>query len=942
MEELPKHLLSLFVSFMKTKSGDLPENEKLIRKMLGMKKVQSIIIDTMCKLEPIINDQVIAIKNQSPSKLGSNARESRLLILSRDIQHQMENYVNLQEGLSNVISIVESINFNFEKLPVEPLKESEEKPELVKLLEGLAGKPRQNSMEFEDISADVWSKHMEVEKMLKVEMEKYYNQLNLLEGKYFERMSCLKYKTANKIINLENELERTWNHFRLIYDQALMKLEDSYSREQENRIREDKFINSTSKDTHPKDYASAISKIKNLFMTRKILEKRKIQDEKLAAGLNNKVNVLNEKIAELKDINIKLLENSTHLSFCIEHMVKNSDIVQVVKEKALKLISKQKCEKLENLFKNNEVFEKFNLETLSKKYENIKEGISSICIHIKDENLKYKLSKLITDSKLDEVDRSSQLKHLQPPKAPISLPKKGKNSTSNLSPAKKQNSGPLPKAESALDKMKKAMINIDKDIADSHKSVEEVVAETIRVHEEVHYEIKVHDDHVKNSEKHYQEHKASKSSIHSLASHRNLESFSTRSEETLKDHKSTQVSVQTSNSSTQISPNQSDQVFQSSPFTRLFNLKVHVLLSISLMPSKQYSEFSSQTEKEPSFNEYVSNPNNLIRGLMSKSKNPQTDRSFKIKRSLDPTVSENLIIKKIGKEKIETNPENHPQLNESFDDSNRGIYLKSKISNQSRLEKNNSHNNTLPIEKISTICKSPTKIIDNKLVSLVANQNTYQSRVIEASEEYQKEFSLHAQAKGLKKMNFQDIQQIWEEVINRRILEGEKDKISVHLRGYLGTDKFDSEKTKIISVIEGYHKELEKDEFKKKNKVKVVMENWKKLMKKFIEKISFNFKSLIDNDDSATDILFKVAKNLKFVRHRLQKKKNKSEAEARDIVYPPEIWALNSSSHSPMETLKNLKRSKGNTKPRYLGRFMSKTPIKDKIMTTENHRLPYL
>ena len=797
MEELPKHLLSLFVSFMKTKSGDLPENEKLIRKMLGMKKVQSIIIDTMCKLEPIINDQVIAIKNQSPSKLGSNARESRLLILSRDIQHQMENYVNLQEGLSNVISIVESMNFSFEKLPVEPIKESEEKPELVKFLEGLAGKPRQNSMEFEDISADVWSKHMEVEKMLKVEMEKHYNQLYLLEGKYFERISNLKYKTANKIISLENELERTWQHFRLIYDQALMKLEDSYAREQETRVREDKLVNSTSKETQPKDYASAISKIKNLFMTRKILEKRKVQDEKLISGLNNKINVLNEKVAELKDINLKLLGNSTHLSFCIEHLVKNSDIVQVVKEKALKLITKQKCEKLEILFKNNEVFEKFNLETLSKKYESIKEGISSICIHIKDENLKFKLSKLIIDSKLEEIDRSHQLKNLQPPKAPISLPKKGKSSASNISPVKKQSSGILPKAESALDKMKKAMLSIDEQIADSHKAVEEVVAETIRVHDEVHYEIKIHDDHVKNSENKFKEHKASKSSIHSLASHQNLEYFSTRSEETLKDHKSTQTSIQTSNHSTQISQDKSDEVFQSSPFSRLFNLKIHFLPSISLLPFKQYSDFSSQTEKESGFIDYVSNPNSLIRGLMSKSKNPQTDRSFKMKRSLDPTVSENLIIRKLGKEKDEPNRESYPKVDESFDDSTRGIYLKSKISNHSRLEKNHSHNNTLPIENVASICKSPTKIIDNKLVSLVSNQNTYQSRVIEASEEYQKEFSLHTQAKGLKKMNFQDIQQIWEEVINRRILEGEKDKISVHLRGYLGTDKFDSEKTNI-------------------------------------------------------------------------------------------------------------------------------------------------
>jgi hypothetical protein len=192
-------------------------------------------------------------------------------------------------------------------------------------------------------------------------------------------------------------------------------------------------------------------------------------------------------------------------------------------------------------------------------------------------------------------------------------------------------------------------------------------------------------------------------------------------------------------------------------------------------------------------------------------------------------------------------------------------------------------------------------------------------------------------------MNFQDIQQIWEEVINRRILEGEKDKISVHLRGYLGTDKFESEKAKVITMIDNQLNEKHAKS-SKVLKSQAALINWKKIMKKMIEKNSFNFKSLIEDSDSATEILFKVAKNLKFVRHRLGRHKIKvvESKPEQDIVYAPDKWALNASSLSPLETLKKLKRSKVITKPKYLSRFVSKTPFKEKLLTSETNRLPYL
>lgn len=938
MEELPKNLISFFLSFIKSHTDSLADKEKLIRRMMSMKNVQSIIIETMFKLEPIINDQVISIKNQTPFKsLNSKSRESHLLTLSRDIKQQMENFANIQESLSNVLNLVDNINLNVEMLPAEPLKSYEE-PELVTFLSTMAGKPQIADFEIDDIASDTWAKHMEVEKMLKVEVQKYENHLQRVENSYFIRISALKQKTADKIIRLENELQKTWEHFRELVDRSSMSFEDKLSKESEQYEKEEKIL-AAGNEMQAKDYSQAMAKIKNLFSARKILEKRKHQDEKFIEGLNSKIALLTEKLVEMKNLNENLIENCGSLSWCLEFLVTKMDIPVPVKEKVLKLISKQKCKKIEDLFKVEEVFEKYSVESLSKKFENLKDGIAEVCIHVADENLKIKLRKLISDSKLEELDKKSTMKNLQPPKAPISFAKRGKSSAGNIQKVKKdliktpketKSSVQFPKPESSLDKMKKALLDIDKQIAERDKSVEEVYMETLKVRDSTIQELSVNDTIMKSIENEFLSPKALEKIIFSPDSMRSgiLDIVSTRSDITFKETKSTQTLSIVARTCTS-TPNH-DQV-------NLHLLTIqnfpHIFVS-PLVQSKIKIDKFIQTEKENFSVDMISQPTSLLHGLIAKTKILKSDNSLQPILSLAPNISESMIVTKLSKSKHER----------TLRDNIIG-HIEESLENISKQKKklDLTLNNSIPISEAEKSSKTFQKVTPSKLALPLTSRK--QNNLNSASEQYRKEFKLQAQAKGIKKMDSHTIQMVMDEVISRRLLEGEKDKISVHLRGYLGTDRFESEKSKMISIIESKDKHEEQEKiYIKLEKNKRSFENWKKLMTKFLERLSFNFRSLVSENDSTSDILFKVAKNLKFVKHRLMRKANKTMVNSRkeEIIFAPDKWAVNFTSLSPLESLKHAKKLKLLKKPKFLNRFVSKTPIKEKLLGLDTNRLPYL
>ena len=125
-------------------------------------------------------------------------------------------------------------------------------------------------------------------------MEKYYTHLDYTESKNFYRVIEIKQKTGVRIKKLEDEVKCTWEDFREKLDRASMMYEDKISNEYEQYLFENLVIEECS-ELNIKDYNSALHKIKQLFSVKKILEKRKKKDEKIAIGLNNKINILTEK-----------------------------------------------------------------------------------------------------------------------------------------------------------------------------------------------------------------------------------------------------------------------------------------------------------------------------------------------------------------------------------------------------------------------------------------------------------------------------------------------------------------------------------------------------------------------------------------------------------------------------------------------------------------------
>lgn len=947
MEQLPKGLISLFASFIASQTTDEEESKKLVRKMMSLKSVQSIIIKAMYRLEPILNDELSHLRNPTSARSSSNpVRQTRLLVLSNSIKHQLQNFLTIQEKISSVLNLVDNIDFSVDPLPPNEVKEKDAPNDLVNFLSKMSAKTQISNYEIEEISDNTWNKHMEVEKMLKVEMQKYYMYLDGLENKYFQRNLGIKYKACIKIEKLELELKATWDHFRVMVDRASMSFEDMLSNEYEITAGEQNILDqNNSPELQVKDYSSAVAKIKSLFTVRKILEKRKEQNDRLISGLNSKLSILNQKILELTRTNLNLIENCSSLSWCLEFIFNRSEMPEAVKKKALKLLEKQKCTKLEALFKIDQILEKYSVETVSKKFEELKEGLTTVSNSLKDENVKIKLSRLINESRLEEIDKTDTLRHIKVANsAPISFTKPRGKGRKDLIPQKE-----IVKKESYLDKMRREMMSINEEMQETDKQIEEMIAQNQILTNSSLLELvqkpKSRGSNVKTVNKSSLSPKSQKSMIRTEGSSNTYEEL-IKEAEIMKESKYTQYENKRTDVSTQMGL---------VLFEKLLDLvnrfRAKLKNTEKMKPSevenfifeackrllKEKSEKFVQTDKDPSPFEFSSPSSSLIRGIMSKVKNPKSDKVFKHKDPLNPNFSDNLIITKLSKKE-----ENvfKTQILEVEDDHEKNSTNWPKPPPPLLVKPSTS---TTPSANLTTFLKNYSRVTSSKLVELSESITGRQTRLELASEHYKKEFALQAQLRGIKKMSFEDIQTIWEEVINRRILDGEKDKISVYLRGYLGTDKYEAEKAKIIALMQD--ESLNKKEFISKGIAKLnVLKRWETFMFKLFEKKSFSFKSIIDAGDSPREILFKVARNLKFVKHRLRGRSSAEGTKKKPeplIYYSSDKWSLNSTSVSPMESIRKSSRMILNKKKIY-PRLMAKTPVKEKVVNVEPEKLPFI
>ena len=163
---------------------------------------------------------------------------------------------------------------------------------------------------------------------------------------------------------------------------------------------------------------------------------------------------------------------------------------------------------------------------------------------------------------------------------------------------------------------------------------------------------------------------------------------------------------------------------------------------------------------------------------------------------------------------------------------------------------------------------------------------------------YQRELEIFAQFLGYKKMDFSTLQHLWEEVINRRLLEGEKDKITSHLRAHFGAETFVEEKMKVIKLLsnEGngeYGQDKSLRVLLKDFHVKIaVIGRWRKLLINFFTSNTSKFFTLDTPNTISKIVFFTKLQNLTNQDQSLHHLK-KSDTS---IIFKKQDWRVHSKS----------------------------------------------
>lgn len=882
MEPLQKDLLKFFISYIGSLHEEPELPDKLVRRMMKVKKVQQIIIDCMCRLEPIVTKEISKTRfSTSNSTITVKINESRLIKLSKDVKHLMTNYESIQSKLGSVKSIVNSLDTSLvstteiEKINPEKTTQSY----LETFLSSISKKQITTGEEIEEISSDAWSKHNEVEKLLKTEIEAYTTRCNAFENKYYYKVRGIKQKAGNKIEALEKEIENVSAYYIKKINQLGMINEDIKSQQLENFNSEQEILNQGIDFTPASDLVAAGSIIKSLAATRLVLEKNRRVDDKIIRGLNLKLTMIGNKYTESQEQCSKIMKNLTSLAWCFGNLIENSRLVPEEKKEVLGLLSDQGFHKIEEKLRNTSFMESFSQENISKKLDNFRESLTMISQTIKNENIKAKLNKVTEDFHIDILKVKPKLNKTiliedRPEKSPRKYSEKLKaspKSRSNKSPKyvatpTTRESDKSPFVESSLENIKKNFLTIEEEIKAKNKALA---------------------DDLSFFTKSLRTPVKSRNSVENEAiSMSKFRSYKNRIEHVSKEIQTNERFL--SRSWREVSQ-QTDTKILFTNLTQTDIIKQKVLIineegRYAYIEKEQLEEEfyekknqQTQTEKPQKRFEYteikepkeLNNSSLLARGLMKKSTIPPKTDSATTKKHEIGAMIENLITRRVS-----------------------GL--------------------ALPINEL------------NKNNSKSERQEGKDEEGKDATEEYHKEFSIQSQFFGFKKTSFIEIQRLWEEVINRRLTDGEKDKISVYLRGYLGTDQFDMEKSKIINLLEAAKNDMSANnpfmhlikEFKSKMSI---LDNWKRVLLKVFFKVS---KENADKTNDYSDIVFRSAVFLRFIKNRPNSPESKESMKKSEtsLIFKPDKWIV--SSPSPTLISKRIVTS------RFLTKNKAKTEIK--------------
>lgn len=722
MNKLERSLLGFFIDFIDNQSESNSRTEFLVRKMIHNKKVQRTLIDCITKLEPILSDELAALRFNKPvTRSKAGMAESKLIVLSKDVKKLMKNFDSIKDKIFSVNSLVEEIDENLAQT-INPEEENEAdsgQTELVTFLRSMSKKGRFFDVEFEDIVSDTWGKHVEVEKMLKSEIQVYELRLRDLENKYLKKINQIKLKSGLKIQQLETHIEDLTHYFESRISKLQMSIEDRTSADLRKQYEDLHLMNEDSSFYFIPDIPTAVSKIKLLLSIRQILEKNRQKDEKIIQNLNQKIKLIASEFLESQEKLSKTLQNFSSVSLCLGKLISKSGIEEIDKTELIDYLSSMQISLIEQRFQDDLLVEFIAGKVYIQKARIFLYNPKN---DPKDENFKEKFLKFLEETGYDTDPGSGKRSSGRNSGNQLKRTSLGKN---KLKPVgNSPNFSPIKEPDSPINSMKKIMTGLDMELRSKNKQVNDDLSEI-------------------------------------------MSSFKGK----MKDGKG--LKVRTKMVDIQVARNLTmvDRETEADWDMVLMNCKGS--LAKVLVEDRECATDVGMKDIEK-YQEYYFNHDfiDLYQVFMKtrkEDKEVQTDKKIKFKE---------------------------------FDDSKlliKGLMKKTALAFHSTI-KNMKSKSPVASDAITNREATP-KPPEGELYTERKDSAAPASPITEAQDLYQKEFAIYSQFLGYKKFDFTSLQKIWEEVINRRLIEGEKDKITSHLRTVFGTETYEEEKQKVIQLL---------------------------------------------------------------------------------------------------------------------------------------------
>ncbi|CAG9316413.1 unnamed protein product [Blepharisma stoltei] len=441
MEELKENITEYFISFILSKvpeESDFTKDQRkqFARKIIHEKPSQKIILDALLKMYPIVTNHIIQEKRKQTAENSpdsSNYKPDSVFITKgmpptqyesfinnyTQIQHQVKNLAEMLDKDAQINSIISDKEIK-EKIDATVVKRFQSE-KLVGLLTEMGGYEPEFFLDIRDISHDTWNKHVEVERLLKEEMMIYERKYNQMDSKYFYKLMWMKERAGLKIQKLEKYIENTWTKNREEVDRIKMTLQDEYSIQYENYIKEEALLANAEKEEPITDFPSALKKIKQLLAARKILEKKLVQADKIIKGLDNKIRIVMEKNRDLNEKFTGMRFNNEKLIESFLWLVDKSRLLDLHREKSRELVATAKFEKLASKLTKGKFPESTTQEIILKKFYDIKESLTIVSLTTTDAMTKQRVGKLLGELNVDEILQDSEKKSYDAAMAQLQL-----------------------------------------------------------------------------------------------------------------------------------------------------------------------------------------------------------------------------------------------------------------------------------------------------------------------------------------------------------------------------------------------------------------------------------------------------------------------------------------------------------------------------------------